>query len=288
MNNQTNDEKNYLKLLNKILTSGEESLDRTGVGTFRLFGEKLSFSLENDAIPLITTKRMFIRGIVEELLFFLRGESDTKKLEAKGVKIWKGNTTREFLDKRGLHYLPEGNMGKMYGKQWRDWGGTKDKKGIDQISETINLLKKDPYSRRITVSALNVAELPEMSLHPCHPLFQFYVNDDKLSCLFFMRSVDMFLGFPFNITSYAILTHIIAKITNLKSHRLIFMSGDTHIYKNHIEQVKEQISREPYDFPTLRITKELNSIEDIESLEFKDFVIEGYKSHPSIKAEMAV
>jgi len=282
------EEKNYQNLLENILKTGSSRDDRTGVGTISIFGTQLRFSLEDGKIPMLTTKKMFVRGVIEELLFFLRGDTDTKKLEAKGVKIWQGNTTREFLDKRGLHYLPEGDMGKMYGKQWRDWGGTEDKKGVDQISEVIGLLKNDPSSRRITVSALNIAELPEMCLHPCHPLFQFYVEGDKLSCLFFMRSVDMFLGFPFNILSYAILTHIIALTTGLKAKEVIFVGGDTHIYKNHIDQVTEQISREPYNFPTLKITKELNSITDIESLEFKDFVIEGYQSHPSIKAEMAI
>lgn len=281
-------EEDYLTLLKDILSNGERRNDRTGVGTSSIFGAQLKFDISNNKIPLMTTKRMFSKGIIEELLFFLRGESDTKILEKKGVKIWKGNTTREFLDKRGLSHLPEGNMGKMYGKQWRDWGGTDNKKGVDQISETIDLIKNDPYSRRITVSALNVAELPEMCLHPCHPLFQFYVNDDKLSCLFFMRSVDMFLGFPFNVASYGILTHIIAKVTGLKGDKLTFMAGDAHVYNNHKEQVMEQTSRIPYGFPTLLINKNLNSIEDIEKLNFKDFKIEGYKYYPSIKAEMAI
>lgn len=281
-------EKGYLTLLENILSNGEKRNDRTGVGTSSIFGAQLKFDLSNNKIPLMTTKRMFYKGIIEELLFFLRGESDTKILENKGVKIWKGNTTREFLDKKGLSHLPEGNMGKMYGKQWRDWGGTNNKKGIDQIDKVISLIKNDPNSRRITVSALNVGELDEMVLDPCHPLFQFYVNDDRLSCLFFMRSVDMFLGFPFNVASYGILTHIIAKVTGLKGDKLIFMAGDAHVYNNHQEQVKEQISRIPYKFPTLLINKELSSIENIEELQFKDFKIEGYKYHQSIKAEMAV
>lgn len=286
-------EKGYLALLEDIISNGEKRSDRTGVGTSSIFGTQLKFDLSDGKIPLMTTKRMFSKGIIEELLFFLRGESDTKILEEKGVNIWKGNTTREFLDKRGLTYLPEGNMGPMYGKQWRDWGGSEHDtpyhhKGVDQIANTIDLLKKDPFSRRIVVSALNVEELPDMCLHPCHPLFQFYVNDDKLSCLFFMRSVDMFLGFPFNVASYGVLTHIMAKVTGLKADKLTFMAGDAHVYNNHHDQVLEQISRVPYGFPTLSINKELNSIEDIENLKFKDFKIEGYKYHPSIKAEMAV
>lgn len=281
-------EKAYLTLLEDILSNGEKRNDRTGVGTSSLFGVQLKFDLSNNKIPLFTTKRIFYKGIIEELLFFLRGESDTKILEEKGVKIWKGNTTREFLDKRGLSYLPEGNMGKMYGKQWRDWGGDSNKKGVDQVSETIDLIKNDPHSRRITISALNVAELSEMVLHPCHPLFQFYVNDDRLSCLFFMRSVDMGIGFPFNVASYGILTHIIAKTTNLKADKLIFMAGDAHIYNNHKDQISIQINREPYDSPALLIKKELSSIKDIELLDFKDFDIIGYKHHPHIKMDMAV
>jgi len=287
------EESNYLSLLSTILNDGNVRDDRTGVGTHGLFGTQLRFSLEDGKIPMLTTKKMFVKGVVEELLFFLRGESDTKILEAKGVKIWKGNTTKEFLNKRGLAHLREGNMGKMYGKQWRDWGGNEHeclcgRKGVDQISQAINLLKTDPFSRRIVVSALNVEELPEMCLHPCHPLFQFYVQDGKLSCLFFMRSVDMFLGFPFNVLSYAILTHIIAKTVGMTANELIFMAGDSHLYKNHKEQVKLQVSRTPYEFPTLKINKELSTIEDIEKLVFEDFQIEGYQCHPAIKAKMAV
>lgn len=294
-----NEEMEYLHLLAKILNGNERS-DRTGVGTYSIFGTQLRFSLENGKIPMLTTKKMFARGVIEELLFFLRGETDTKKLEAKGINIWKGNTTREFLDKRKLQYLPEGDMGKGYGFQWRkfgqhenqqsyDWDGLcLDGHGVDQLSEVINTLKTNPYDRRMIISAWNPAQLNECALPPCHMMVQFYVNDNKLSAHFYMRSVDTFLGLPFNILSYAIMTHIIAKTVGMEAQELIFSGGDTHIYKNHVKQVMEQISRNPYEFPTMKINKLLSTVEDIESLVYEDFIIEGYESHPTIKGEMAV
>lgn len=295
------EENSYLELLGNILQNGSKRSDRTGVGTIGIFGSQLRFSLENNKVPMLTTKKIFTKGIIEELLFFLRGETDTKKLEEKGVKIWAGNTTREFLDKRGLQHLPEGDMGKGYGFQWRRFGeditwvatDTVDdakhiKYGIDQLAQVIHTLKTNPTDRRIIISAWNPQQLPEMALAPCHLLCQFYVDGDNLSCQWYQRSVDTFLGLPFNITSYAILTHIIAKTVGLKAKELIFIGGDTHIYSNHIPQVTEQISREPYPFPTIEIRKELSSVEDIENLQYNDFVIKDYQSHPAIKATMAV
>lgn len=294
-------EQNYLDLMNDILNLGSKRSDRTGVGTIGIFGTQLRFSLENDQIPMLTTKKMFTKGVIEELLFFLRGETDTKKLEAKGVNIWKGNTTREFLDKRGLIDLPEGDMGKGYGYQWRNFGGYLDQiknedgsydllevKGVDQLTQVINTLKTNPTDRRIIMSAWNPQQLLEMALPPCHMMAQFYVDNGKLSSQFYMRSIDTFLGLPFNILSYAILTRIVAKTVGMEAKEVIFTGGDTHIYQNHVEQVIEQISRKPYDFPTMKITKDLSSVADIEALQLSDFVIEGYQSHPSIKAEMAV
>lgn len=295
-----NEENEYLFMLQNILDYGSKREDRTGTGTYSKFGTTLSFSLKNNTIPMLTTKKMFARGVIEELLFFLRGESDTKKLEEKGVNIWKGNTTREFLDKTGLQHLPEGHMGKMYGHQWRNFGGHDEiadyqsgayestPTGIDQIQNVLDLLKNDPNSRRIVVNAWNAKDLNKMCLAPCHPMFQFYVTDNKLSCLFYMRSADAFLGLPFNLLSYAILTHIIAHTVGMEAKELIFMGGDTHIYSNHVEQVRTQIARESYPFPTMLIHKELHNIKDIESLQFSDFEIQNYKSHPAIKAEMAV
>lgn len=291
------EEKQYLDLLQSIINDGEEKPDRTGIGIYSQFGTTLRFSLKDNKVPMLTSKKMFSKGIVEELLFFLRGESDTKILEARGVNIWKGNTTREFLNKRGLQHLPVGNMGKMYGHQWRRFGEIErdydvpgsGRKGVDQIQNVLDLLKNDPNSRRIVVNAWNVNDLHEMCLAPCHPMFQFYVtNGNELSCCFYMRSVDMFLGFPFNLLSYAILTHIIAQTVGMKAKELIFMGGDTHVYKNHLDQVSTQASREPFEFPTMTINKELSSMKDIESLQVLDFKFEGYQFHPAIKAQMAI
>jgi thymidylate synthase len=276
------EEKNYINLLSNILQNGSDRGDRTGVGTKGIFGTQLRFSLENNKVPMLTTKKMFTKGIVEELLFFLRGDTDTNKLEAKGVNIWKGNTTREFLDKRGLTNLPEGNMGPMYGAQWRNFCG------VDQLKNALNLIKNDPYSRRIIISAYNPSVSNQCVLEPCHMFYQFYVNDNKLSCQFYQRSVDVFLGLPFNILSYAILTQLMAKAANLNCGELIFTGGDTHIYNTHMAQVIEQISREPYSFPQMTINKNLQTIEDMEALSFEDFKIEGYQSHPTIKASMAI
>ncbi len=291
------EEKNYLTLLQNILDNGSVRQDRTGIGTVGLFGTNLRFSLENHTIPLLTTKKVFWKGIVEELLFFVRGETDSKKLEAKGVNIWKGNTSREFLDKRGLNHYPEGMMGPMYGYQWRNFGKQifdtshgppSTVPGIDQLQNAFNLIKNDPNSRRIIVTAYNPQASKESVLEPCHMFFQLHVDNGELSLQWYQRSVDSFLGLPFNIASYALLTHMMAKATGLKAKELIFSGGDTHVYSNHIEQVKTQITREPFAFPKLQINKDLNSLQDMEKLELTDLTIEGYQSHPAIKAEMAV
>jgi len=292
------EEQSYLNLLQNILDNGNTKEDRTGVGTKSIFGTNLRFSLKDNKIPLLTTKKVYLKGIVEELLFFLRGDTNTKLLEEKGVNIWKGNTTREFLDKKGLTYLPEGNMGLGYGHQWRSFNGygknlidnTKfeNDPGIDQVSQVINTLKTNPNDRRIIISAWNPSQLDQMALPPCHVLAQFYVNNNKLSCQWYQRSIDSLLGFGFNVASYAILTKILAQTVGMEAEEVVFCGGDTHIYLNHIEQVKLQISREPYEFPTLKINKKLSTIKDIEELQFSNFELSNYKCHPAIKAEMAI
>ena len=290
------EENAYLDLLKNILDNGTTKQDRTGVGTIGIFGSQLKFSLENNTLPLLTTKKMFLRGIVEELLFFIRGETDTKKLEAKGVNIWKGNTSRDFLDKRGLGYLPEGDMGKGYGFQWRNFNGTRKsseyknhpRDGVDQLSKALEMIRNEPNSRKIIVSAWNPGQLDQMALEPCHCFIQFQVDNGKLNLMWFQRSVDSFLGLPFNICSYAILNMLFAKAANLEPGDLVFSGGDTHCYLNHISQIKEQITREPYNFPKIIINKSISSIEDMEDLSFEDFKLHNYQCHPSIKAEMAV
>lgn len=311
------EEYKYLHLLQKILDEGSVKGDRTGTGTKSIYGTQLKFDLRN-SIPVLTTKKVFWKGVVEELLWFIRGDTDSKKLEAKGVKIWTGNTTREFLDKRGLDY-PEGMIGKGYGWQWRNWGGSYGKTwtkissdgveytfvsnpkeakehykgtpsdmGIDQLANVIDTIKKNPNDRRMIVSAWNVEEIDQTALPPCHLLYQFDVTDGYLNCQWYQRSVDSFLGLNFNITSYALLTYLVAKITNLKPGTLTFAGGDTHIYLNHIDQCKEQISRTPYPFPKLNIKKDITTLEDIENLQLEDLELINYQSHDAIKAPMAV
>jgi thymidylate synthase len=284
------DEQNYLNLMKHILENGVDKKDRTGVGTKSIFGTQLRFSLEDNTLPLLTTKRVFIRGAIEELLFFIRGETDTKLLEAKNVNIWKGNTSREFLDKRGLNHYDVGEMGPMYGYQWRKFGAdsSKNYSGVDQLANAIDLIKKDPDSRRIMITAYNPVDDNKTVLAPCHNFFQFYVNNGELSCMWTQRSVDYSIGFGFNLASYALLTHIIAKLTNLKAKELIFSGGDTHLYNNTIDGIKLQLQRNPYTFPKLKINKELNSLTDIEELKFEDFEILNYQHHPAIKMEMAI
>lgn len=283
-------------MLREILQSGEVHSDRTGTGTRSVFGRQLRFDIRNGVFPLLTTKKTFFRGIVEELLFFLRGDHDNRKLQAKGVHIWDGNTSREGLDKNGLTHLQTHDLGLAYGVQWRAAGaelGDIDTdyrgKGIDQIRNVIDLLRNDPNSRRIIINAWNVPQLEDMALPPCHALYQFYVNNqNELSCMMYQRSVDLFLGNPFNIASTALLTRILAKVSGLEPGEIIISMGNTHIYENHLDQVKRQLERIPLKFPTLDIAKPLNSIEDIEALQFEDFDLKDYHCWPGIKAPMAV
>jgi len=290
----------YQDLLRYIIENGNDRGDRTGVGTRSVFGHQLRFDLQ-EGFPLLTTKRVFWRGIIEELLFFLRGDTNTNALAEKKIGIWKGNTTRDFLDNRGLDY-PEGEMGPGYGFQWRNWQGTyqtlfdedgqrrieRKKDGVDQIQRLIDTLKNNPNDRRMLISAWNVGQLDRMALPPCHYTFQCYVNEGKLSLMWQQRSVDVALGLPFNIASYAALVHILAKVTDLEPGELIFTGGDVHIYLNHIEPLQEQLVRDPFPLPKLKIHKDLKNIEDIEQLTFKDFELIGYQYHPPIKMPMAI
>jgi thymidylate synthase len=270
----------YHQLLQYILDNGVTKTDRTGTGTISVFGYQMKFDLSK-GFPMVTTKKLHLKSIVYELLWFLAGDTNIKYLNDNGVRIW-----NEWADKNG-------NLGPVYGKQWRNWEGANGKV-IDQITDVIDQIKNNPDSRRMIVSAWNVGELADMALMPCHALFQFYVapaNTDKgeargkLSCQLYQRSADVFLGVPFNIASYALLTMMIAQVCDLDCGDFIHTFGDVHIYNNHLEQVKLQLSRTPYPLPTMKINPE---VKDIFSFKFEDFSLENYQPHPHIKAEVAV
>ncbi|CVK16670.1 thymidylate synthase [Apibacter mensalis] len=261
----------YLELLQHILDKGTSKQDRTGTGTISTFGYQMRFNLQN-GFPLITTKKLHLRSIIYELLWFLKGDTNIKYLNDHKVRIW-----NEWADENG-------NLGPVYGHQWRSWG-TPNGQYIDQISQIIDQIKNNPDSRRILVSAWNVADIPQMALAPCHALFQFYVADKKLSLQLYQRSADVFLGVPFNIASYCLLLHMVAQVCNLKVGEFIHTFGDVHIYKNHINQVKLQLTREPRLLPNLHLNPK---IKDIFSFQYEDFSIDGYDPHPHIKAEVAI
>jgi thymidylate synthase len=261
----------YEDLMRLVHTTGTAKTDRTGTGTRSVFGHQMRFDL-NEGFPLVTTKKVHLRSIIQELLWFLTGSSDNNWLKERGVSIWD-----EWA-------RADGSLGPVYGVQWRSWPKA-DGSHIDQIAEVIKTLKTNPDSRRIIVSAWNVAELDQMALMPCHAFFQFYVADGKLSCQLYQRSADIFLGVPFNIASYALLTHMVAQQCDLDVGDFIWTGGDCHIYSNHVDQVNEQLSRAPYPYPTLRIKRRPA---DIFSYEFEDFEVLDYQCHPAIKAPVAV
>ncbi|MCZ2140183.1 MAG: thymidylate synthase [Bacteroidia bacterium] len=261
----------YEQLLKNVFENGTFKSDRTGTGTKSIFGAQIRFNLA-EGFPLITTKKVHVKSIIHELLWFIKGETNTKYLTDNGVTIWD-----EWADK-------DGNLGPVYGYQWRSWP-TADGKHIDQLKEVIETIKNNPDSRRIIVSAWNVADLSKMALMPCHAFFQFYVANGKLSCQLYQRSADMFLGVPFNIASYALLTHMVAQVCNLQVGDFIHTFGDAHIYSNHFEQVELQLSRTPLPYPKLKINSEIKSIFDFT---YSDFAFEDYNSHPAIKAPVAV
>lgn len=257
----------YLDLLKHVIEKGSHKDDRTGTGTISTFGYQMRFDL-NDGFPLLTTKRVHIKSVIHELLWFLKGDTNIKYLNDNGVTIWD-----EWANERG-------ELGPVYGHQWRRWGGN-----IDQISEAIHTLRINPDSRRIIVSAWNPIDLPQMALAPCHCLFQFYVADGKLSCQLYQRSADVFLGVPFNIASYALLTTMIAQVVGLEPGEFIWTGGDVHLYKNHIEQAELQLTREPKALPSIVINPDIT---DIFSFKYEDFKVIGYDPHPSIKAPVAI
>jgi thymidylate synthase len=261
----------YHKLLQHTLHTGIYKQDRTGTGTISVFGYQMRFNLD-DGFPLVTTKKLHLRSIIHELLWFLKGDTKIKYLKDNGVSIWD-----EWADENG-------DLGPVYGYQWRSWP-TADGRHIDQISQVIEQIKKNPDSRRLIVSAWNVGEIENMKLPPCHAFFQFYVADGKLSCQLYQRSADIFLGVPFNIASYALLTMMVAQVCGLKPGEFIHTLGDAHIYSNHIEQVKLQLSRDCRKLPTMKINPEVKNIFDFK---YEDFTLEGYDPHPHIKAEVAV
>ncbi|WP_344790179.1 thymidylate synthase [Gryllotalpicola daejeonensis] len=261
----------YEDLLRDVMATGAHKSDRTGTGTRSVFGRQLRFDLAQ-GFPLITTKRVHFKSIAYELLWFLKGDSNVQWLRDHGVTIWD-----EWAD-------ASGDLGPVYGVQWRSWP-TPDGRHIDQISQVIEQLKTNPDSRRIIVSAWNVGELDRMALMPCHALFQFYVADGKLSCQLYQRSADLFLGVPFNIASYALLTRMVAQQTGLELGDFVWTGGDCHIYDNHVEQVTEQLTRDPYPYPTLKLRRKPESIFDYE---YEDFEVVGYQHHPAIRAAVAV
>jgi thymidylate synthase len=261
----------YLNLLQHILNTGVQKHDRTGTGTISTFGYQMRFDLQK-GFPLVTTKKVHTKSIIHELLWFLKGETNIQYLKENGVSIW-NEWARE-----------NGELGPVYGKQWRSWEG-KNGKVVDQISDLLKQIKSNPDSRRLIVSAWNVTELPEMALMPCHTLFQFYVAKGKLSCQLYQRSADVFLGVPFNIASYALLTLMIAQVCDLEPGEFVHTFGDVHIYNNHIEQVKLQLSRTPFPLPAIKLN---TSIKNIFDFKFEDFTLENYQSHPAIKAPVAV
>jgi thymidylate synthase len=263
--------KQYLDLMHHVREHGARKSDRTGTGTLSVFGHQMRFDLEQ-GFPLLTTKKLHLKSIIHELIWFLKGETNIRYLKEHNVRIWD-----EWADENG-------DLGPVYGAQWRSWHTT-DGRTIDQISNVVQQIRTNPHSRRLIVSAWNVGEIDKMALAPCHAFFQFYVADGKLSCQLYQRSADIFLGVPFNIASYSLLTLMMAQVTDLAPGEFVHTFGDAHLYLNHLEQADEQLQRKPYPLPTMKLNPEVKSIFDFK---FEDFVLENYQAHPNISAPIAV
>ncbi|GAA5926678.1 thymidylate synthase [Sporobolomyces koalae] len=310
------EEQQYLDLVRQIIETGGKRPDRTGTGTLSLFAPpQLRFSLSKPSttsgsdptlvLPLLTTKKVFTRGIIEELLWFVHGSTDSKLLSDKNVKIWDGNGSREFLDKVGLGHRAEGDLGPVYGFQWRHFGAeyhtardNYDGQGVDQLAEVVRKIKENPMDRRIILSAWNPADIPKMALPPCHMFCQFYVTlppadapvgtKNRLSCIMYQRSADLGLGVPFNIASYALLTHMIAFVTDTIPHEFVLQIGDAHVYLDHVDALGTQLDRTPYEFPEFQWTRRKDDVGSIDGFKLEDFKVVGYKSHDSIPMKMSV
>ncbi|MGB2784735.1 thymidylate synthase [Psychrobacter sp.] len=286
-NEQSKNEQAYLDLLHLVLTEGTEKGDRTGTGTLSHFGAQLRFNLA-DGFPLLTTKKVHFKSIVYELFWFLSGSTHVDYLQANGVRIWNEWSTAE---QTARFNRPAGDLGPVYGHQWRNYGasqredGSYNNDGVDQITQVIEQIKTNPNSRRLIVSGWNPGEADQVALPPCHTLFQFFVADNKLSCQLYQRSADLFLGVPFNIASYALLTHMVAQVCGLEVGEFIWTGGDCHIYQNHREQVELQLTRSLYTLPTLTLNPD---VKDIFAFKYEDISVDGYESHPAIKAKVAV
>ncbi|KAL7675693.1 hypothetical protein ACOME3_002015 [Neoechinorhynchus agilis] len=286
------DEQSYLDLVGRIISEGSVRENRTGINTRSIFGAQLRYNLSEDTMPVFTTKRVYWKGVLEELFWFIGGKTDSRLLSAKNVHIWDANGSREYLDSIGLKDREDGDLGPVYGFQWRHFGAQYTdshadyrEKGVDQLKWLISEIKNNPTSRRLIMSAWNPMDLNEMALPPCHVMCQFYVQSNELSCQMYQRSADMGLGVPFNVASYSLLTHLIAHVTGLRAKEFIHSIGDAHVYENHIKPLEEQLKRKPLRFPRLKIT---NDCTDIDSLKPEHVELVGYKPMAKIQMDMAV
>lgn len=289
---QRQNDREYFKLIEDILKNGKFKPDRTGTGTISLFGAQMRYNLRDSTMPLLTTKRVFWRGIVEELLWFIKGSTDSNLLKEKGIHIWDANGSKEFLEKSGLGHREEGDLGPVYGFQWRHFGAKYVDKhtdytgqGVDQLKEIIERIKTNPHDRRLILTAWNPSDVPIMALPPCHCLAQFYVNGGELSCQLYQRSADAGLGVPFNIASYSLLTHMIAHLTDLKAGDFVHTLGDAHVYRDHVESLEVQLKRTPTDFPRINFRRKVTDIDDFK---YEDIELIGYNPQPTIQMKMSV